>query len=51
MVNGRLLLDEGRHTTVDLEKLRAEAEAGANHVHARGRGKTLSAAPLGVYSG
>ncbi len=33
MVNGRLLLDEGRHTTVDLEKLRVEAEAGANYVH------------------
>jgi 5-methylthioadenosine/S-adenosylhomocysteine deaminase len=34
MVNGRLLLDQGRHTSVDLEKLRVEAEAGAAHVHA-----------------
>jgi 5-methylthioadenosine/S-adenosylhomocysteine deaminase len=34
MVNGRLLLDQGRHTSVDLDKLRAEAEAGAAHVHA-----------------
>ncbi|HTY80772.1 MAG TPA: amidohydrolase family protein [Candidatus Bathyarchaeia archaeon] len=33
MVNGRLLLDNGRHTTVDLDKLRAEADAGAAHVH------------------
>lgn len=34
MVNGRMLLDGGRHTTVDLDRLRAEAEAGAAHVHA-----------------
>lgn len=34
MVNGRMLLDGGRHTTVDLDKLRADAEAGAAHVHA-----------------
>jgi 5-methylthioadenosine/S-adenosylhomocysteine deaminase len=34
MVNGRLLLDGGRHTTIDLERLRAEADAGAAHVRA-----------------
>ena len=39
MVNGRLLLDQGRHTTIDLEKLRAEAEAGAAHVHAMVAGR------------
>ncbi len=39
MVNGRLLLDQGRHTTIDLEKLRAEAEAGAAHVHGVVAGK------------
>ena len=33
MVDGRLLLEGGHHTTVDLERLRAEAEAGAAHVH------------------
>ena len=33
MVNGRLLLNQGRHITVDLEKLRAEADEGAAHVH------------------
>jgi 5-methylthioadenosine/S-adenosylhomocysteine deaminase len=39
MVNGRLLLDQGRHTTIDLEKLRAEAEVGAAHVHGVVAGK------------
>lgn len=39
MVNGRLLLDQGRHTTIDLEKLRGEAEAGAAHVHAMVAGR------------
>jgi len=39
MVDGRLLLDQGRHTTVDLEKLRAEADAGAAHVHGVVAGK------------
>ena len=33
LVNGRVLLEDGRHTTVDLERLRGEAEAGAAHVH------------------
>jgi len=33
LVNGRLLLDDGRHTTVDLERLRGEAEAGAAYVN------------------
>ena len=39
MVNGRLLLDQGRHTTINLEKLREEAEAGAAHVHAMVAGR------------
>lgn len=32
MVDGRLLLDDGRHTTIDLERLYHDAKSGAEHM-------------------